>query len=160
MAIALACSAGLAGAPAAQADEMIIGAKLGVIDIDANGFDSTLTGSLQLGYEFLDLAVADLAAEVEMTRSLGAGDAPGGDYDYSAIGAFISARTAGPIYVIGRIGFIDADIEHSAGADHGDSGTALGLGIGSSMGLRWELEMTTYDLDDSDVTLFTLGLSF
>ncbi len=160
MALALACAAGLASAPAAQANELIIGAKVGLLDFDANGFDNTFTGGLQLGYEFLDLAVVDLAGELEITRSLSAGDAPGGDYDYSALGAFVSARSAGPIYVIGRIGFIDGDVDYSAGDDQSDSGVALGLGFGSSVGLRWELEMTTYDLNDSDATLFTFGLSF
>lgn len=144
----------------AQAAELIVGVKAGIVDYEASGFDPITVASGQLGYEFIDLVAVDVAAEVEVTQSLNSADGPGGEYDYQSAGLYLSARTLGPVYVIGRAGMIKADIKRDNGADIDDSGSVLSLGLGFSTGLRWELEMSTYDFKDSDVTMVTLGLSF
>ncbi|MEM7209497.1 MAG: hypothetical protein AAF434_16870 [Pseudomonadota bacterium] len=142
-----------------KAGEIIGGLKLGVVDLDASGFDPISTGTLQLGYEFVDLLAVDLAIEGDITRSLTDADGPGGDYSYQHAGLFGSIRSAGPIYVIARAGLVDVRVEQDAGSDS-DSGTAYGLGLGFSTGIRFEIEWTTYEFEDSDVQQVSLHFAF
>ena len=143
----------------ASANSIVIGGKAGVIDIDASGYDPTIIGSVQLGYEFIDVIAADFGFDLEVSESLEDGDGPGGnDYDFEQVGLFASVRSAGPIYVIGRAGIVDTTIT-LGGSEDSDSGTAYGVGIGFSTGLRWEVEYTTYDYNDIDINQLTLGLS-
>jgi len=143
----------------AKADEIIGGLKLGVVDLDATDFDPITTGTVQLGYEFADLLAADLALEGDITRSLADADGPGGDYSYQHVGLFGSIRSAGPIYVIARAGLIDIRVEQDADSDN-DSGTAYGLGLGFSSGIRFEVELTTYEFENSDVQQISLHFAF
>ncbi len=142
-----------------QAGEFIAGIKAGVVDVEAPGFDPITTASLQLGYEFTDLLVLDVALEGEITRSLSDADGPGGDYSYENAGVFASLRSAGPIYVIARAGLVDIRLEQDSGSSS-DSGTAYGLGLGFSTGVRWEIEWTTYDFEDDDINRVSFHLSF
>jgi len=143
----------------AQAGEFIAGIKVGVVDIEASGFDPITTASLQLGYEFTDLLVLDVALEGEITRSLSDADGPGGDYSYEDAGIFASLRSAGPVYVIARAGLVDVRLEQDSGSSS-DSGAAYGLGLGFSTGIRWEIEWTTYDFEDDDINRVSFHLSF
>lgn len=137
--------------------ELLIGAKAGLLDYDVSGSDPGVNGSVQLGYEVLDLVAADIAIEGELSTSLVDGETPGGaDVSFESKAIYASLRTAGPVYFIGRVGFADAEIE-----DTSDSDVSTGIGIGfSTLGLRWEVEYTTYKVKDVDVDYITLGLSF
>jgi hypothetical protein len=142
----------------AQADELIFGVKGGLADIDVSGYDPITVVGGQIGYEFLNLVAADLAVEAELMKSAAAADA--GEYDFMSTGLYLSARTAGPVYVIGRVGYINAEIDHSTNGKSDDSGNVLSLGLGFSTGIRTELEFTTYNFDDNDVKMISLGLHF
>ena len=147
--------------PAAQASELIAGVKLGVVEPDLSGFDPISTGSIQLGYEFADLVAIDVALEGEFATSLDSADAPApaNEYDYSHAGLFLSIRNAGPIYGIARAGIIETTIEQQ-GVDDSDSGTAYGLGLGFSTGVRLEVEWTRYEFRDNDMNQLTLHMAF
>ncbi|MBA3581339.1 MAG: hypothetical protein H0W44_02685 [Gammaproteobacteria bacterium] len=157
------------------AGELIIGAKVGVIDYNFDNALVTTTGpalknaeadnatnmSVQGSYEFLNLAVADLAFEAEYSRSLS--DAtiepvvgPKVEAGFQSTAVYISARSAGPVYVIARLGAAQAEIGDLAE----DTGTAFGVGAGFSLGIRWELEYTQYDIDEIEVKYLSLGLAF
>lgn len=147
------CSAVYAGSASA---ELLIGAKVGLVDYDTSSSDPAVNGSFQLGYEILDLVAADIAIEGEISTSLVDGEIGTADAGFESTGVYASLRTAGPVYFIGRIGFVDAEIE---GFD--DSDTSMGVGVGfSTMGLRWEVEYTTYEIETLDVNYITLGLAF
>lgn len=144
--------------------ELLIGAKAGLVDYDVSGSDPGVNGSVQLGYEFLDLGVADIAIEGELSTSLADGEIFGTDVSLDTLGVFASLRTAGPVYVIGRVGMVDAEVE-GGGISIDDTNTSMGVGIGfSTAGLRWEIEYTTYEIEtsltDIDIDYITLGLSF
>lgn len=145
-----------------QASELIVGVKGGLTDVKSSGFgDPATVGTVQLGYEFLDLIAADIAAELELTSSLNDGEAGSDDYAYSSQGIFISARTLGPLYAIGRVGIVSAEIElDKAGTETDDTGTSVGVGIGFSTGLRWELEASRTEFKDDSITQLTLGVHF
>ena len=142
------------------ASEIVIGAKAGVVNIDAKGVDPATIGSVQLGYEFLDLAVVDVATELELARSISDGESDAGDYSYSSKALYLSARTLGPIYVIGRAGIIDVEVDFDNAGKSDDNGVAYGVGVGFSTGIRVEIEVTRYEFDSSDTTTVTLGLHF
>lgn len=142
------------------ASEIIIGAKAGIINFEAKGVDPTTIGSVQLSYEFLDLVAADIATELEVTKSIADGESDAGDYSYSSKALYLSARTLGPIYVIGRAGVIDVEVDFDNAGSSDDKGMAYGVGIGFSTGIRVELEVTQYEFENSDTTVVTLGLHF
>ncbi len=148
-----------AATPPAFAEEIILGVKIGAADPDADGFDAISTGSVQLGYEFVDLIAVDVALEAEYSTSLSDAEGPAGDYSYEHKGLFASVRSIGPVYFIGRVGYIDAEIDQAGGAVS-DSGAAYGVGIGFSAGVRWELEWTTYEFEENDTNQITLHLAF
>ena len=136
--------------------EIIIGVKAGPIDFDVPLADTGTATSVQIGYEFLDLALVDVSAELELTNSATKVEINNQEYGFSSKGIFAAARTIGPIYAIGRAGLISAEVDGSS-----DNGTAISVGLGFSTGLRWEVEYTTYALDDSeDIKYISLGLHF
>ena len=142
-----------------QAGDFFGGIKAGIVDPEASGFDPTTTASAQLGYEFADFWIFDVAVEGEITRSITDGDAPGGDYSYEQNSVFTSLRTAGPVYFTARAGFVDARIEQP-GRSSSDDGIAYGIGVGFSTGIRWEIEWTTYEFNNDDVNQLGFHLSF
>lgn len=158
---------GLAAAPVgASFGEIILGVKGGIYNPDISGFDPAGNVSAQIGVEFLDLAAVDLAAELEVSQTLADGefeDAPTGakaDYTAQTVGAYISARTIGPIYAIGRVGYARTEIDIDGVGKNDESGASIGAGVGFSLGARTELELTQYDVDGDDVHYLTLGFGF
>lgn len=145
--------------------ELLIGAKAGVVDYDVSGSDPGVNGSVKLGYEIFDLIAADVAVEAELSTSLTDGEILGTDASLDTMGVYASLTTAGPIYFIGRVGMVNAEIE-GGGVSFDDTNTSLGAGIGfSTAGLRWEIEYTTYKMENTpignvDINYVTLGLSF
>lgn len=140
--------------------ELLIGAKAGLVDYDVSGSDPGVNGSVKLGYEVFDLIAADIAVEAELSTSLTDGEILGADASLDTMGVYASLTTAGPVYFIGRVGYVDAEVD-IGGTSFDDSGTSMGVGIGiSTAGLRWEIEYTTFEVEDTDVNYITLGLSF
>ena len=119
------------------------------------------------GYNF-DLPTIDLAVEAGYV-DFGEPDIDiSGDtllVDTKGINVWgIAALDVGPVAVFGKVGMISWDVEASfqdSGAD--DDGTDLGYGLGLRFGLgpvdiRGEYEL--YDLDDTDLTMLSLGVSY
>ncbi len=147
----------------ASAGELIVGAKAGIHKMDISGFDPAPVLSGQISYEFLDLIAADVAIELELGKSASDGEGVVGlgkeDFSVTTIGAYISARTAGPIYAIGRIGVAKTELEFES-TDSDETGLAVGAGVGFSLGVRTEVELTRYDVDDEQAFYLSLGLAF
>lgn len=157
--------AGLGGVSTAAADELVLGGKVGAFNIDFEQVDQSdpfLAAAVDLGYEFLDLAGLRLGAELQFTTSLTDGEMNLRDYSYQSVGAFMSLRTLGPVYFIGRLGYIDAHITPENTASIDDNGTTVGLGIGFNTGIRWELELDGVQYQDADNKglFLSVGLSF
>lgn len=157
----------------AMASGFIVGVKGGGFlpkfeDNEGGSFAPAFMASAQLGYEFLDLVAADVAVELEYARTLSKTspkDAKNADFSFQTIGAYLSVRSAGPIYAIGRVGAVNskitADIEgHTASEDV--TKAAVGAGLGFSLGARTELELTRYNLPGSNNQAYylSLGASF
>lgn len=161
----------------AMANELIVGVKAGVYKPKESAFKPVPMASAQLTYEFLDLVAADFAVELEAGSSLSDGDVdtaklgiPSGvksKYDVQNIGLYLSARTAGPIYAIGRIGVARSEVNGSAslagisaGVNAKDTGLSIGGGVGFSTGLRTEVELTVFDNDSEKNLYASLGFAF
>lgn len=172
----LLCFIGFTGS-AAYAGELLIGGKVGVISPEFDNNVSTdvfPAATLGIGYEFLDLIAVDIAAELEYTNSLSDGSIGNFDHSYESLGLIFSLRTAGPIYFIGRAGYIDQEFDFTGTAPPAtdfspkDSALMAGVGIGFSTGLRWEIQLDnlSYQNDDNVVNnegsayYLNIGLSF
>jgi hypothetical protein len=149
----------------AFANELLLGAKAGIFDLDfkdAGSEDPFAASTIMVGYEFLDLAIVDIGFELDFTSSLTEGEVGGQDYSYQGLGGLFSVRTAGPIYFVGRAGYVDSEVDPEIGSTIDDSATQLGVGIGFSTGLRWELQLESlqYHDRDDDAMYLNVGLSF
>ena len=149
--------------------EFVIGVKGGAVDNDSDGSDAGLNGSIQLAFDIFDIGIADIALEGEYSTSLTDAEIDVGpatlDTSLDTTGLYASLRTAGPVYVIARVGYAKTDIEIDGVGSDDDTGVATGLGVGFSMGLRMEIEYTKYtpefdSLGDVDIEYLTLGFAF
>jgi hypothetical protein len=153
---------------ASMANELIVGVKAGIHSLDNKNYDPAPMLSAQISYEFLDVIAADFALEIEAGTTASDGEASSAsgqkaDFSVTTAGVYLSARTTGPIYAIGRIGVAKTEIDfgtNSGQADLDDSGIAVGAGIGFSTGLRTELELTSYEFDKEQAYYLSLGLAF
>lgn len=153
---------------ASMANELIVGVKAGIHSVDHKSFDPAPMLSAQISYEFLDVVAADFALELEASTTASDGEVKNNlgqkaDFSASTAGLYISARTTGPIYAIGRIGVAKTKIDFdpvSGQTDIDDNGIAIGAGIGFSTGLRTELELTSYEVDQEQAYYLSLGIAF
>ncbi len=155
-----ALAAGLLAAPVAfAADGLYLGVTGGVMSTDRAAYDEAVSAGLLVGYEFLNVAVGDIAAEAVYTTTLAEADIAGirGGWEMDTLAAYGAFRTAGPVYVKARAGVVDADVKTRADTDSSTRFSA-GLGIGLSVGIaQFELEYTTIT-DDVDFIGLTINL--
>jgi hypothetical protein len=159
----------------AASAEMVIGVKAGAVDYPDIDSDPGLNGSVQLAFDVLDLGFADIAVEGELSETLTEAEFHFGsanvDASLQTAGVYAALRTAGPVYVIARIGYAKTDIEFEAGGlstSTDDEGVAKGIGIGFSMGIRMEIEYTQYEHEidfpgtsgKGEIDYLTLGFGF
>lgn len=142
-------------APPIYAGDFYFGAKIGQMVIDNVGIDDPTNLGLTLGYEFGAVA-ADVGVEGEYTKSTKDGTFQGNDFDVETIGLYLAGRTAGPLYVKGRFGYVDTNVDGRAGIS--ESGTSYGLGLGFSVGVaQFEFEYTRIN---SDINFFSAAVLF
>lgn len=173
LAAAVVLAAGLAATGAAHAaGKIYVGAKLGMIDFDAQGFDSAFGVGGYGGYNLLgkdahwdaDLGGGTLAVEGEVMLTAVKGDTVfWGDWDMSSVGAFAAYRHSltDAFYLKGKLGVvryeIDTDFPVVAPGINTGTETALAAGIGAGWQIgpgNLEAEIATYE---GDVLLITAG---
>ncbi len=173
IAATLALATGLGAATTAQAaGKIYVGAKLGLVDVDASGFDKGMNLGAYGGYNLLgkdahfaaDLRGGTLAVEGEVTLTVMKGDAGAyGDWDMTSVGAYAAYRhhLTSDFYLKGKLGLVryDIDTDFNAPASIVDSGinTSLAAGIGAGWKVgpgSIEAEITTYE---SDVLFLSAG---
>jgi len=164
----LALATGLAVAGTARAEgKIFVGAKVGVAQADAPGFDNALNAGVYGGYNLLgknshfaaDLKGGALAVEGEVALTIMKGDAPIGEWDLTSFGAYAAYRH--PItdyfYLKGKLGLVRYDIDTTVASVASGMETALAAGIGAGWKVgpgSFEAEITTYE---SDILLVTAG---
>lgn len=148
---------GLLAAAPVSAGGLFFGAKTGpmIIDSPAVKTDATNVGVL-VGYE-LGVGVGDLSIEGELTTSTSDGElkTTGRKFDVDTMAAYLAFRTAGPIYLKAKGGFMHVDVDNS------DTGVAYGIGVGFGIGIaQLELEYTQGSFDPDDVAFVSVGVQF
>ncbi len=159
MTVLLALAAGLLSWPTFAADGLYLGVTGGVVTNDRSGFDNAVNGGVLVGYEFLDLKIADLAAEGVYTTTLSEGDVSGvpGDWDVDTIAAYGVLRTVGPIYLKGRAGVARSKAQTSV-RSYDNTDFSAGLGAGFSVGIaQFEFDYT-FVSDDLSFIGLTLNI--
>ena len=146
----------LVAAAPASAGGLYFGAKTGSMIIDNSNVktDATNVGVL-VGYE-LGVVLGDLAVEGELTTSTSDGEYKGGgNFSVDTAAAYLAFRTAGPIYLKAKGGFMQVD------AGSTESGASYGVGVGFGIGIaQLELEYTQTAIDPSDVAFVSVGVQF
>lgn len=161
LALATGLAAALALAPARAAT---VSLSTGRVQPGGDGYGAATTTSLRIGGELADLGFAELDLDAEVARDTGGGDAPGGRrYSFTSLGAYLSARTAGAVYLIGRYGVARNELDIDGGPTTTATQQSVGVGAGASTG-AFQLElMATRHLEAgglADVTWVTAGVRF
>ncbi|MDT8384112.1 MAG: outer membrane beta-barrel protein [Gammaproteobacteria bacterium] len=147
---------GLVAAAPVSAGDLFFGAKTGsmIVDSSAVKTDPTNVGIL-VGYE-LGLVLGDLALEGELTTTTSDGKYNNGTkFDLDTIAAYLAFRTAGPVYLKAKGGFLQVD-----GDGGSDTGASYGIGIGFGIGIaQLELEYTQTAVDP-DLAFVSVGVQF
>lgn len=151
-------------ASSSTAGEWLVGARAGVIDIDAPNADPGVAAYLMVGKEMWDIGAADVAIEGEAGFTVVDGEIDNQETSFDTVGAYMSLRTKGPFYLIGRGGVTTSGIDTvQTGQDVEDDETKPTFGIGfgfSGIGLKWEVLFTSYGTGNTDVDVVSLGLLF
>ena len=137
------------------AGDFFFGAKVGQMVVDSIDIDEPVNIGINLGYE-IGTVVADVGVEGEYTRTVSSGSFAGNDVDVQTFGLYLAGRTAGPLFVKGKLGFVNADVDGQP--DVGGTGTSFGLGLGFSVGIaQFEFEYTKIN---SNINFFSAGVIF
>lgn len=138
-----------------------VGAHLGYMDFDDSDTDASVVGGVNLGYQVLDLTAVAFDLDLEIQKSLtDFGRDAGPDFSYESKGLYLTAKTIGPVYAIGRLGIIDADIEGGA-IQTSDDGNVVTIGVGFSLGTQLELTLANISYDDAaDAQQLNLRIGF
>jgi hypothetical protein len=155
MAAAGALMAGMAFAPAALAD-WTFGANAGKMMIDASGVDDPTNAGVVIGKEW-SVVFGDAAVEAEFTTSIDDGSFLGNDVNVNTQAVYGAIRTAGPVYVIGKLGVLREEVEIGSISDS-DTGVSAGIGVGFSIGLA-QMEVQ-YTVVEEDISYLSVGVRF
>lgn len=160
----------MAAAPSIATAGINFGVKAGAQKLEVEGFEvPAIAVSGQVAYEILDLTAVALAAELEMSKSISNGKFESkAELSTQTVGAYVSARSIGPLYAIGRLGVakVDTEVETPIGSSSfSDTGVSMGVGAGFSLGARTEIELTNYKVKGNgdsakDMYYLTVGLGF
>ncbi|HEC20247.1 MAG TPA: hypothetical protein ENI97_13015 [Gammaproteobacteria bacterium] len=141
----------------ATAGGLYFGAKTGPMIVDSSMVKTDPTNvGVMVGYE-LGVVVGDLALEGEFTTSTSDGEYKSGfgKFNLDTIAAYLAFRTAGPIYLKAKGGFLQVDEDGSS-----DTGASYGVGVGLGVGIvQVELEYTQTSVDPS-LSFLSVGVQF
>lgn len=147
----------------ASAGGLHIAASVGYMSAEPNGVDNdhgNFVGTATVGVEVLGLVLATIYAEFERTEMLDEGKWEDKKYDYSSDAAYLAVRTLGPVYAIGRVGYVKATFDPEIRTRVGKRDEAISVGVGYSVGLRNELLYTHIEHEgggNSDMLSFLIG---
>lgn len=139
------------------ADGLYVGVQAGSMNHDGSGFDSANNLGITLGYEFLNVALGDIAIEGGYTNTVDKGNAPTGDWEIQTLALYGVFRTAGPIYFKAKGGVLGSNIKESSQSNTSTEFSG-GIGGGFSLGIaQLELEYTRIE-EDVDFISLTLNI--
>ncbi len=129
----------------AHAGGLHLSASVGYLATEQNGSDNdhgNFVGTATVGVEVLNLVLVKIAAEFERSKLLDEGEWGGRDFNYTADGAYLAVRTLGPLYAVGRVGFVKAEFRPEIREKKGKRDESISVGVGYGVGLRNEFIYT------------------
>lgn len=155
---------GVCTAAAAQENPLYFGLKAGQMDLDASGFDNSSNFGLMLGYDLYRDANGALAVEAEYTHDISKGDVNvsgvGGNWKIETLAGYGAYRTAGPVYLKAKAGYLREDISVSGISGNTvsgkDSGFSFGAGVGYHFNSKTGIELE-YTVIEEDVNFLSIG---
>lgn len=155
--LALLICSSLSISTAHAADGLYLGVQAGFMNNSRSAFDDSSNLGVILGYEFLNVALGDIAIEGGYTNTVDKGSAPGGDWEIETLAAYGVFRSAGPLYIKAKAGVLRSDIKVLSGSSESTEFSA-GLGGGFSVGIaQFEVEYTRIE-EDVDFISLTVNL--
>lgn len=157
----LAALALAAAALPARADTIML--TTGHVDLDEPGFEPATVASIRIADDFADAGIAELDLGIEYAQDIEPGTtATGADWSFQSLGIYLSARTDGPLYLIGRIGVAEQEVEignETREATQQSVGIGIGVRIG---GLQIEVIANEYNGDEAleEITWISAGIRF
>ncbi len=156
----------------ASADGFLVGAKMGVMDVDVDIFDSLFAGGVLAGYEFDNLfptVPVSLGIEGEILTTLSDGDIEGfgvvGTWDIDTQAVYATAKVSGGIvYGKAKLGVLHEDISIDStffgiSVDGSDTGLSAGLAVGLTPIDLIAIE-AGWTLIEQDVDFYSIGVNF
>jgi len=141
----------------ASAGEVLFGAKAGLVDFNTSNSDPAINGGIMIGKDFWRLGIFKAGIEGEFTTSVVDGEIDNTDADFQSLGGYGYIRSRGPVYFIGRLGIVSAEVGDVAD----DTDISIGAGVGfRGLGLDWEVEYTQYEVETYDVDMISVGILF
>lgn len=138
-------------------DGLYVGVQAGSMNHDGSGFDGANNLGVVLGYEFLNVALGDIAIEGGYTNTVDEGNTPVGDWEIETLAAYGVFRTAGPLYLKVKGGVLRSNVKESLQSNTSTEFSG-GIGGGFSVGIaQLELEYTRIG-EDVDFISLTLNL--
>lgn len=143
--------------PTAHADWYAgIRAGLTEVSIDDIEVDSSPTNiGILAGYKFSRF-LPGLSAELDITESISDGEVLNTSLGVASTGLYLAYRTAGPIYLKGRVGLMKAEL--TGDFAESENGESFGVAIGLDLPL-FGLELD-YTLIDDDVGFTSLVIIY
>ena len=136
--------------------DVYFGAKTGPMFVDASGADDPINTAFMIGYE-QGFVVGDIGIEGEISRTTEDGEVGGQELDVDTEALYLTLRTAGPIYVKARAGYLQEEVSVGKNSTD-DSGTSYGIGVGFGLGLaQIEVEFTQVE---EDIDFLSVGIKF
>ena len=149
--------------PTAHAGGLHLAAGVGYLNTEQNGSSNdhgNFAGTVTVGVELMGLILGTVYAEFERSELFDEGEWDGQDYGYSSDGVFLALRTLGPLYAVGRVGYVKAEFDPELRSSVGKRDEAISLGVGYSVGIRNELLYTHIEHEgggETDVISFVIG---
>ena len=158
---------GVAAAPAAQAAAGVyLGASVGLMDANIDGFDEATNAGALLGYEFFNMDIVYVSAETEFTTTVSDGDAKfsgqKGNWDIDSRAVYLAVRVGDTLFAKARYGvaWVDVSVETDGRSlSDSDSSGSWGASFGWNFSEHWGIQAGGVVVD-SDVDYWSLGLGY
>jgi len=149
----------------AAMSQFYAGGKIGLMLVDATGFDDAVSIGVVAGKPVTEIQLGTIAVEGELTTTVAGGDVSAfgfsGDWDVTTVAAYGVYRSYGEYFFKGKAGLLYEDVDVDfAGSNDSDSDLGLSLGIGGGWNLseKANLELE-YTIIESDLGLLSLGFN-
>ena len=156
----------LCAATSAQAEGWYLGASVGVMDNDVNGYDDATNAGVLGGYDVYTRDIFVVSLEGELTTTVSDGDVSinglKGDWDVDTQAAYVAARLGDPFYIKVRYGVLREDVSVKVAGiseSESDTGASWGAALGWMITPQWDVQVDG-TMIESDLNYWNASLKY